>query len=48
MLLIHVITESQTFVVEFDLMDTFERKSSLQKKKKRNVLMHMNWVGIES
>ena len=35
MLLIHVITESQTFAVEFDLMDTFERKSSLQKKKRK-------------
>ena len=44
MLLIHVITESQTFAVEFDLMDTFERKSSLQKKKKKCAYAHeLGW-----
>ena len=47
MLLIHVMTESQTFAVEFNLMGTFERKK-VYRKKKRNMLMHMNWVGIES
>ena len=43
MLLIHVMTESQTFAVEFNLMGTFERKKVYRKKKKYAYAHELGW-----
>ena len=47
LLLIHVMKDSQSFVLEFDLTDKFERKK-VYRQKERSVFMHMNWVGIKT